>query len=200
MPYTIGITGGIGGGKSTVAGFLADRGASVIDTDAIARDLTAPGSEALEEIRRLFGDEVIRIDGSLDRKAVARIVFNDKSKLEALNAILHPRIREAWLEEVRNTDAPYVFVLVPLLYENDLAEYFDEVWLVTADEQERIRRVTTRDNVTRDAVIARMKNQMPEKEKADVADLVIDTTGSLDSTRAATAKALRDLKRRLGLG
>jgi len=199
MAYLIGITGGIGGGKSTLSRYLAESGAMIIDTDKIARELTKPGSEAMGEIRDVFGDSVFLPDGGLDRKAVAAIVFCDKEKLARLNAILHPRIREKWLEEAAGSDAPFVFVVVPLLFENNLAGQFDEVWTVTAAEEERIRRVMGRDGTDRESVLRRMKNQLPEEEKVAKADVVIDTTPGFKAARAATKAALTELKRRLGL-
>jgi len=199
MTYLVGITGGIGGGKSTISRYLAEAGAEIIDTDAIARELTQPGSEALSEIRDVFGDSVFLPGGVLDRKAVAAIVFNDKEKLSRLNAILHPRIRKRWLEDAARSDAPFVFVVVPLLFENNLAGQFDEVWTVTADEEERIRRVTGRDRTDKESVLGRMRNQLPEEEKVAKADVVIDTTSGLEAARATAIAALTELKRRLGL-
>jgi dephospho-CoA kinase len=153
----------------------------------------------LSEIRDVFGDSVFLPGGVLDRKAVAAIVFNDKEKLSRLNAILHPRIRKRWLEDAARSDAPFVFVVVPLLFENNLAGQFDEVWTVTADEEERIRRVTGRDRTDKESVLGRMRNQLPEEEKVAKADVVIDTTSGLEAARATAIAALTELKRRLGL-
>jgi dephospho-CoA kinase len=199
MAYLIGITGGIGGGKSTVTSYLTEQGAVVIDTDAIAREIACPGSEALDEIREIFGDSVFCPDGNLDRKAVAEIVFSDEQMLAKLNAVLHPRIRKRWQKEAEQAGAPFVFVVIPLLYENKLDDKFDEVWVVTADEEERIRRVMDRDRTERESVVHRMRNQLPEEEKVAAADVVIDTTSGYDATRTSTLFALLELKRRLGL-
>jgi dephospho-CoA kinase len=199
MPYMIGITGGIGGGKTTVARFLAEAGAHVIDTDTIARELTVPGSEAMDEILTAFGDSVFLHDGNLDRKAMAEIVFNDSGKLALLNSILHPRIRQRWQDDACNSTEPFVFVVVPVLYENNLADYFDEIWVITASDEERIKRVMSRDGVDRESVISRLRSQMPEQRKIQLADLVIDTGHGFDAARADTDNALAGLKRRLGL-
>ncbi len=195
MTYIIGITGGIGGGKSTVGNYLAEMGATIIDTDSIAREVTLPGSDALVEIKRMFGDSVFNEDGTLDRQAMAEIVFNNKEKLDQLSSILHPRIRERWLTEARECGEDFVFVVIPLLFENKLQHYFDEIWVITADEEERIHRVMKRDRVTSDDVTGRIANQMPESEKIAAADVVIDTTGGFEATRASTEAALAELKR-----
>jgi dephospho-CoA kinase len=199
MTYLVGITGGIGGGKSTVGRYLTEMGGTVIDTDNIARELTLPGSDALDEIREKFGDLVFHDDGSLNRRAMADIVFKDKARLDELNAILHPRVREKWHCMADECSAPYVFVVIPLLYENKLQLQFDEVWVVTANEDERIRRVMSRDGVTREAVVRRMENQMPEVEKTGQADRVIDTTEGYEATLQATKDALSTLKEKLGI-
>ena len=195
MTYIIGITGGIGGGKSTVGNYLAEMGATIIDTDNIAREVTLPGSDALDEIRRTFGHSVFNADGTLNRRTMAEIVFNDKEKLDQLSSILHPRIRERWLTEARECGEDFVFVIIPLLFENKLEHYFDEIWVVTAEEEERVRRVMKRDHVTRDDVTGRIANQIPEYEKIAAADVVIDTTGGFEATRASTEAALAELKR-----
>ncbi len=199
MAYLIGITGGIGGGKSTVSGYLAEMGATVIDTDRIARELTQPGSDALPLIRDKFGDAVFRDDGTFDRKAMADIVFKDKAKLAVLNSILHPMVRRRWQLAAEECTAPYAFVVIPLLYENSLQDEFGEVWLVTADREERISRVMKRDGAERDAVVRRMENQLSENEKSAKANVVIDTTYGYEHARHATEEALAGLKVRLGI-
>ena len=145
MTYLIGITGGIGGGKSTVTLYLSETGATIIDTDRISHEVTLPGSDALAEIRRVFGPSVFHEDGSLDRKAMAGVVFGDEEKLSLLNSILHPRIRKHWLKVADECKEPFAFVAIPLLFENNLQRYFDEIWVVTADEDKRINRVMDRD-------------------------------------------------------
>lgn len=199
MTYLIGITGGIGGGKSTVSYYLSETGATIIDTDRISHEVTLPGSDALDEIRTVFGASVFHEDGSLDRKAMAGVVFGDEEKLSLLNSILHPRIRRRWLKVAGECIEPFAFVVTPLLLENNLQRYFDEIWVVTADEDERIKRVMARDNTSRESVQRRMAHQIPESEKIDAADIVIDTSGGYETTLASTLKALADLKRRLGL-
>jgi len=175
----VGLTGGIGSGKSTVARLLADRGALVIDADAIAREIVEPGQPALTEIEQRFGDDVIAPDGRLDRGALAGIVFADTAALSDLNAITHPRIaqRTAELISAAPDDAVVVYDM-PLLVENDLAEGWDVVVVVEADRDVRIRRLIERGLDEAD-IEARMNRQATDEQRRAVADIVIDNSGDL---------------------
>ena len=175
----VGLTGGIGSGKSTVAGFLADRGALVIDADLIARQVVEPGEPALAEIEQRFGTEVIAPDGSLDRGALAAIVFHDTSALSELNAITHPRIaqRTAELIEAASDDAVVVYD-VPLLVENGLTEGWDFVIVVEADREVRVRRLIER-GLDESDIEARMSRQATDEQRRAVADIVIDNSRDL---------------------
>jgi dephospho-CoA kinase len=175
----VGLTGGIGSGKSTVAALLADRGALVIDADRIAREIVEPGQPALTEIEQRFGDDVIAPDGRLDRGALAGIVFADTAALSDLNAITHPRIaqRTADLIEAAPADAAVVYDM-PLLVENDLAEGWDLVIVVEADRDVRIRRLIERGLDEAD-IEARMNRQATDEQRRAVADIVIDNSGDL---------------------
>jgi len=175
----VGLTGGIGSGKSTVAALLADRGALVIDADRIAREIVEPGQPALTEIEQRFGDDVIAPDGRLDRGALAGIVFADTAALSDLNAITHPRIaqRTADLIEAAPADAAVVYDM-PLLVENDLAEGWDLVIVVEADRDVRIRRLIERGLDEAD-IEARMNRQATDEQRRAAADIVIDNSGDL---------------------
>lgn len=179
----IALTGGIGSGKSTVAGMLAEHGALVIDADRIAREVVQPGQPALTEITERFGPDVITPDGSLDRAALAAIVFADAAALADLNAITHPRIaaRTAQLIDAAPEDAVVVYDM-PLLVENDLAGGWDHVIVVEADRAVRVRRLIERGLDEAD-IEARMSRQASDEQRRAVANTVIDNSGDLDSLR-----------------
>lgn len=191
----VGLTGGIGSGKSTVARLLAERGAVVIDADRIAREIVEPGQPALTEIADRFGAEVIAADGSLDRGALAAIVFADTDALADLNAITHPRIaqRTAELIEAAPDDAVVVYDM-PLLVENNLAEGWDAVIVVEADREVRVRRLIER-GLGESDIEARMSRQASDEERRAVADIVIDNSGDLDALHAQVDTAWSSLTR-----
>lgn len=177
----IGLTGGVGSGKSTVAGLLADHGALVIDADVIAREVVAPGQPALEEIAATFGTEVLTPDGHLDRPALAALVFNDETAREALNAITHPRIG-ARSAELLATAAPGQVIVhdVPLLVENNLAGAYDLVVVVEAEKDVKLARLADR-GMPRDEALSRMATQATDEQRREVADVVIANNGDLAS-------------------
>jgi dephospho-CoA kinase len=171
----IGLTGGIGMGKSTVAEMLAARGERIVDTDQLARDLAAPGQPALEEIRREFGGGVFRPDGALDRSALAAVVFNDPPKRARLEEILHPRIRAAWLaqaEEWRKSGVRRGFVVIPLLFETGAEKEFGLTVCVACSLETQARRLAGR-GWTEKEITNRVAAQRPIAEKMDRADRVI---------------------------
>lgn len=175
--FTVGLTGGIGSGKSTVAGLFAELGVPVIDTDGIARELTVPGSAALESIHSAFGDAVILPDGSLDRVALRRIVFADADARHRLEGILHPRIRQA-VEQVRATlNAPYILIAIPLLVETGgYRDMLDRVLVVDCPEELQLARVIARNGLTRDEVLPILAAQASRAERLALADDVIVNT------------------------
>jgi len=178
---TVGLTGGVGSGKSTVAALLAAHGALVIDADAIAREVVAPGEPALTEIADAFGPEVIRGDGELDRPALAARVFTDGEARARLNAITHPRIA-ARTAEIMAGAAPGQVVVhdVPLLVENRLAGAYDLVVVVEASREVRMQRLALRGMPAAEAE-RRMASQASDAERREVADVVITNNGDLAS-------------------
>ena len=193
-PLRIGLTGGIGSGKSMVAQRLRDLGAAVVDADAIAREVTAPGGPAYAAIVRAFGQSVLCCDGSLDRKALAARVFADEAARRQLNALTHPHIRQRMAEEgARLAATPGVGVIVfdiPLLLEttdgSDLG--LEGVVVVTAADAVRIARLTARDGLTPRDARQRLDAQMPLAQKVARADWVIDNNGSAEQTREQVLK------------
>ncbi len=191
MTRIIGITGGIGSGKSTVSDHLRDRGFTVVDADEIARDMTAKGSPVLGKIAEVFGEEMIR-EGELDRKAMAQMVFSDRDKKRELEDIITLptciAIRDM-AEKARQEDSDVLWFLdAPLLFEFSLDEICDETWAVCADTAIRTERVMERENCTRQEVEDRMRAQMPDEEKERLADFVIDNSGRLEDTLAIVDK------------
>lgn len=181
----IGLTGSIACGKSTVSSYLRSLGHVVVDADAISHSLTTPGGTALPAIREAFGDGVF--DGDvLDRRALGSIVFADIGKRAKLNAILHPMIISSIENELIRQDAPgkLVFGDVPLLFECRMEAMFDRVWVVSASESEQLSRLMTRDHLTKEEALARIRSQMPLAEKCRMADAVIDSSGAIEQTRA----------------
>lgn len=180
----IGLTGGIASGKSTVAEMFAELGVPVIDTDAIARQVVAPGQPALDEIVEAFGPGLLRPDGSLDRNALRARVFADPADRHRLEGILHPRIRARTLEVAARAGGPYQVIVVPLLVESGFNRLVDEVVVVDCPEAEQRRRLLNRDGD--DAVQAdrMMAAQLSREARLAAADAVIDNSGELGDTRA----------------
>lgn len=179
----IGITGGIGSGKSTVSNIIKNNNFPLIDCDEISRELTQKDNTVLDEIRRCFGDSVFDDNGNLLRQELANIVFSDSSKKKILEDIVVTRIFEIVRDDLskhRSLGTKLVFIDAPLLIETGLNRLCDICVLVTADIETRINRVEKRDGISRDRVLERISNQMPESEKKAVADELIDNSGSIE--------------------
>lgn len=182
----VGLTGGIGAGKSAVAAIFAQLGAFIVDTDAIAREVVAPNSDGLREIARVW-PRAVR-GGALDRAALADIVFADPSARERLNALLHPHIRRiAFEREARAKTGQMVVHVVPLLFETGYDHLVDKTVLVVAPLEQRIARVVARDRLDEARVRARMATQMEPERAREAADFVIENDGNLDHLRDRAA-------------
>jgi dephospho-CoA kinase len=181
----LGLTGGIGSGKSLVALMFAQLGADVIDADQLARDVVEPGQPALQEIVATFGRDVLRPDGRLNLGKLAGIIFADNSARAKVNAITHPRIRERMEAEVAERGSgPGVLILdIPLLYESARADTVEKVIVVWVDPETQLRRLHERDGLTSDEARQRVAAQMPLDAKRARADHVIDNSGSRENTR-----------------
>jgi dephospho-CoA kinase len=193
----VGLTGGIGSGKSTVARMLASRGAAVLDSDRLAREAVEPGTPGFDAVVARFGDGVIGDDGSLDRAALASVVFSDAAARADLEAIVHPEVRRRIAETVRAHADTDVVVVVdsPLLIETGAHEGFPVVVVVTAPADVRLERLTA-DGMSRDDVRARMSAQMPLEEKATYADVVLDNGGTERELEAEVDRLWADLRAR----
>ena len=184
MTYVVGLTGGIGSGKSAVADLFAERGIAVIDTDAIAHALTVPGGAAMAAIRAEFGDGVANADGALDRAAMRAMVFADPSARRRLEAILHPMIRSEserqLLASATHADSPYAILMVPLLIESgDYRKRVNRVAVVDCAESTQIARVMSRNGIARNEIERILAAQATRAERLAAADDVIDNDGNL---------------------
>lgn len=182
----VGLTGGLGAGKSTVARMLADRGAILVDADELARRALEPGSRAYRQVCDLFGDEVVTASGELDRAAIAATVFSDPERRRALESIVHPEVFRMLAETVearRGTDDIIVFD-APLIVETGFHDACDVVVVVTALEEERVARATRDRGMTADQARARIGAQIGDAEREAVADVVIRNDGDVDQLEA----------------
>lgn len=181
---TIVITGSSGSGKSQATKILDKLGAVTGDADDFARTAVAPSNPALTKIRETFGPGVITENGHLDRKALGKIVFSDPSKLKSLEAIIHPEVRrlaEQYFERAIAEGRTFLVYDCPLVFETGLYKLgFKKILLVTAPTETRLKRIMARDNITREEALKRNNSQMPEDEKARLADIVIDNSGTVE--------------------
>lgn len=194
----IGLTGGIGSGKTEAGRILAGLGAVHVDADALSRALTAPEGEALPEIREAFGDSVFNVDGTLDRRALAAAVFESPDRRRALEAILHPRVQRkalAMIDRAREDGAAAAVLDVPLLFETGMDALCDVTWVIEADPQERIRRIMARDGLTEAEIEARVKNQMSDEDRAARATKVVKNDGSVERLAAELSNLYHQLIR-----
>jgi dephospho-CoA kinase len=183
MVFCVGLTGGIGCGKSTVAELFAGHGAGIIDTDAISRQLTQSGGDAIEAIRQSFGDDYITADGSLDRAEMRGLIFADAGAKQRLERILHPLILEqARLQLERLQDRPYVIIVVPLLPESPaFRQLARRILVVDCGESTQIERVARRSGMSETEVRAIIAQQTPRDQRLRIADDVILNEAGLDS-------------------
>ena len=195
----IGLTGGIASGKSTAARILAELGARIVDADAVARDIVAPGQPALAEIARRFGPDVLVRDGTLDRKRLGALVFADAEARLALNAITHPRIAvetQARLATLREAGVPVAVYEAALLVENGIHHGLDGLIVVTCDEPTQLRRLIARDGFTEADARARIAAQAPNADKLAAATWVVDTGGPLADTKERLAAVWAEIRGR----
>ncbi|MEV6981934.1 dephospho-CoA kinase [Sphaerisporangium sp. NPDC051017] len=193
----IGLTGGIGSGKSEVSRRLAGHGAVVIDADKIAREVVEPGTSGLALVVEEFGPGVLREDGTLNREKLGQIVFPDPEKLKRLNAIVHPRVGERMAELQRRAPADAVVVYdVPLLAENGLAPMYDLVIVVDAPDEVRLERLVSLRGMAREDALARIRAQASREDRLKIADIVVVNEGGLGDLDARVAEVWEDLQAR----
>jgi dephospho-CoA kinase len=179
----LGLTGGVGMGKSTAAKLLEAWGVAVVDTDLLARQVVEPRQPALDEIKELFGPGTVSSDGTLRREELARLVFADADARKKLERIVHPRIRERWLDQIdlwRKANRSLAAVVIPLLFETKAESEFDAVLCVACSEETQFERLSSR-GWTRAQIEQRVRAQWPVTRKMNLADHVVWTEGELDA-------------------
>jgi len=173
----IGLTGGIGSGKTAASDYLAEQGITVVDADQVAREIVAPGEPALRAIAAHFGDDILQVDGSLNRAALRQRVFADPAERQALEAITHPAIRERILSRLQASTSPYTLLVSPLLFETGQADFCQRTVVIDAEESLQQARAAARDGVGEDQIARIMAAQMPRAERLARADDVVINQG-----------------------
>lgn len=184
--FVIGLTGGIGTGKTQVSGFLESLGAAIINADLVGHETYQPGTEGWSEVVGAFGEGVLAPTGEVDRKKLGTVVFNDEGSLKRLNAIIHPRIRETVKERIKGLGKEareVVVVEAALLLEAKWTGLVDEVWVTTSPKDQVALRLKSRNNMDEEAVRARIRSQMSQADRVAHADVVVDNNGSLAELR-----------------
>lgn len=194
----IGLTGGIGTGKSTVSDYLKKKGCLIIDADALSREMTQKGKPAVKEIAIAFGNHLVDEEGNLDRKALGKIVFNDKKKLDILQAIITNKVVEYIEESISSLKTDnydgIVIIDAPLLFECGMEHMSDENWLVTTDLDVRIERVKKRDGLSEEEILSRINNQMSQEDKEKKSNCVLNNSGSLEELYSQIDKNLERIQ------
>ena len=172
----IGLTGGIGCGKSTVCQLFAEHGVNIIDADLIARDIVQPGKPALLQLVAYFGPQILNSDERLNRSALRAIIFNNTEARDRINAIMHPRIYREIEQLVNTLHADYCIIAVPLLFETGVQDMFDRILVIDCDKDTQIRRVSQRDQADLQQIEAIISSQLPRERRLELADDVIHNT------------------------
>ena len=184
MVFAVALTGGIGSGKTTVSDLFGELGADIIDTDVIARQLTASGQPAVKQIASSFGPDVIMPDGSLNRARMRDLAFEDKQTRLELESILHPLIHTEVNRRLANSPGPYALVVIPLLSGSRGHEYASRIAVVDCSEEQQVGRVMRRSNLSRDEVMAIMAAQISREHRLSIADDIINNEGSAEALRS----------------
>jgi len=189
MSLIIGLTGGIVSGKSTVANMFKKLGAEIIDADIIGHNIITPHKPAWKKIIEIFGKNILKKDLFIDRKKLGYLVFNNKKLLKKLNEITHPDIEKAIIQKINNfknskhANTKVIIIDAPLIYETGIDRLMDKIILVNLKEKEQIKRLAQRNGFTKEESLKRIKSQIPNKEKAEKADYIINNNDSLENTR-----------------
>ena len=201
LMYVVGLTGGIGTGKSVVTEILREQGVVILDADRVGHEVYLPGQPGYEEIVAEFGQDVVAEDGTIDRRKLGPIVFSSPDKLARLNAITHPRMKEMMRDRLAEAGRAGRMVAVleaALLFDAGWDDLTDEVWVTVVDAETAARRASERSGIPVEQVLERIqKAQMASDERIRRSDLVIDTSGTLEETRRQTLEAWRELEHRL---
>ena len=177
----IGLTGGIGSGKTTVANYFSSLAIDVIDADEIVHQISIPGQKCFDAITEYFGEEVLNPDGTINRQTLSNKVFRNETARKKLEAILHPAVRAAMILAVQEIRSPYCILVIPLLVETGFTELVDRVLVVTADKEKRIAWIKQRNGLSDDQIESIMAAQASDEERINIADDIIENNGSLES-------------------
>ena len=176
-PYVVGLTGGIGSGKSTVTRLLIGFGIEVIDADDVSREVVTPGSPALNALVARFGDKILNADGTLKRERLRGLIFTDAEAKRWVEELLHPLIRARIRERIENSSSPWVLLSAPLLLENDAYDFVDRILVVDVPESVQLARTMLRDNATKEEVTRIMQSQLSRSKRLAAADDIVENTG-----------------------
>lgn len=190
----IGLTGGIASGKSLVSSYLKNKGYPIVDADVIAKRVVEPGSPALEQIKVVFGQDMVDRNGQLNRKKLGAVIFGNRSKREQLNKIIHPIVRAEMkreADEYEQNGYEMIILDIPLLIESKLDYLVDQTWVVYVDQQTQLERLLLRDQSTKEEAIQRIESQLSLEQKKVVADIVIDNRQSKEDTFKQVEQAMR---------
>ncbi len=192
MSFVLGLTGGTGSGKTTIANYLKTLGAEIIDADQVAREVVLPNTVGLRRLSQNFGTDILKVDGSLDRKKLGKMVFSDENKLTLLNQIMQPLILQNILEHLVQAKAAKLVVLdAPLLLEQHYQKYCDAVMVVQTSPQVQLKRIMARDHLTLNDAQKRIASQMAPDKRVELADVVIDSSKTVEETRKQVLKWLK---------
>ena len=183
MVLRIGLTGGIGSGKTTACEIFTELGVPVIDADIIAHDLVKPGMPALEEIIRVFGKEVISDDGTLDRKTIRDKVFANSNERKKLEDILHPAVYREISVQVENINSRYCIISIPLLLETGASKTVDRILLIDVPREQQLERASNRDNTNKNDINAIIDSQISRNDRLSAADDIVDNNGDINDLR-----------------
>ena len=194
MGQIIGITGGIASGKSSVSQYLKELGFTIVDADVASRAVVEPGEEAYLQVVKAFGEDLLLSDGNIDRAKLGSIIFHDQEKRLLLNSIVHPAVRN-WMrvetEKALATGAETVFMDIPLLFESKLTFMVEKTLLIYVDESVQLERLMNRNTLTKPDALARIRSQMPLKDKKALADAVVDNNGDIEETKKQVDEVLK---------
>lgn len=178
--FVVGVTGGIGAGKSAVTDLFIELGIVVVDADLVAREVVEPGSPTLSAITVEFGEQILLADGNLNRPKMRELIFNDETAKKKLNGIIHPAIRREMLAQLEHANSPYVILSAPLLFENKLEKYVNTILVVDVPEAVQVLRASARDDVDIEQIKAIMESQCGRDYRLENASYIIDNTGSIE--------------------
>ena len=199
MTIIVGLTGGIVGGKSTVASMFRDLGAKIIDADKLGHSVILPNKSAWKKIIKLFGRDILQNDLTIDREKLGKIVFANQTLLKKLNEITHPEITKMIKKEIDSAKnkihnrEKVLIIEAALVYEAKIDRFMDKIIVVYIDKDEQIKRLIKRNNLSKDEALQRVRSQIPMEEKAKMADYVIDNSSSLDKTKEQVVKIWQEL-------